>query len=132
MKNQTIYLLLFVFITLITSCSNDDNSTDSDIIETTEYVCGEDMTNYSGTICCVTGSEFVNTGETLTYTYSSNRNNSLFNWSVESGSISIVSGENSQTVTVKFGNDFTYGIIACNGSGSFRCGERFTINVSND
>jgi hypothetical protein len=120
MKNLTIYLLLSVFITFIISCSNDDDSSDNNTVSP-ELVCGEDVLGYSGTICCVTGSDLARPGETLSFTYSSNRNNSVFNWVVSPGSISIVSGENSQTVTIEFGSDFTNGIIKCEASGHLVC-----------
>ena len=68
MKNQTIYLILFVFITLITSCSNDDDSTENNIIDsscdfvTSGYVCGENLLTFDGTVCCITGPELVSPG----------------------------------------------------------------------
>jgi|TARA_B110000902_G_scaffold219926_1_gene254566 hypothetical protein len=120
MKNKTIYLLLFVFATLTTSCSSDDESSDNNT-ESSELVCGKDISIVSGTICCVTGSDFASPGETLSFVYGSNTNNSIFNWTISSGSISIVSGENSQTVTVKFGDDFTNGKINCYASGDLEC-----------
>jgi hypothetical protein len=121
MKNQIIYLLVFLIITFTTSCSNNDESTDDSNNENPELVCGKDISIVSGTICCVTGSDFASPGETLSFVYGSNTNNSIFNWTISSGSISIVSGENSQTVTVKFGDDFTNGKINCYASGDLEC-----------
>src|SRR5690606_27440301 len=128
MKNKTIYLLLFVFITLITSCSDDDESSDNNIKESSELVCGEDMSNYSGIICCVSGSELASTGESLSFEYNSNINNPVFTWEIISGSISIVSGQNTATVTLEFGDDFTTGEILGKGDGDEICTESFTIN----
>jgi hypothetical protein len=121
MKNQIIYLLVFLIITFTTSCSNNDESTDDSNNENPELVCGKDISIVSGTICCVTGSDFASPGETLSFVYGSNTNNSIFNWTISSGSISIVSGENSQTVIVKFGDDFTNGKINCYASGDLEC-----------
>ena len=128
MKNQIIYLLVFLIITFTTSCSNNDESTDDSNNENPELVCGKDISIVSGTICCLTGSDFANPGETLSFVYGSNTNNSIYNWTISSGSISIVSGENSQTVTVKFGNDFTNGIINCNATGDLECEADIEIN----
>ena len=123
MKNQTIYLLLFVLILVTISCSNDDDEANDDgNNETSELVCGKDISIVSGTTCCVTGSDFASPGETLSFVYKSNTNNAIFNWTITAGSISIVSGENSQTVKVKFGNDFTNGIINCYASSDLVCG----------
>ena len=128
MKNQTIYLLLFVLITFTISCSNNDESTDLSKNENPELVCGKDISIISGTICCVNGSDFASPGETLSFVYGSNTNNSIYNWTISSGSITIVSGENSQTVTVKFGNDFTNGIINCYATGDLECEADIEIN----
>jgi|GEM_PF-2641894 len=124
MKNQTIYLLLFVLFTFAISCSSDDE----DLNPITELVCGENTTNYSGTICCVTGSDLVTPGETLSFDYNSNIINPVFTWEVVSGSITIISGENSPTITVEFGNDFTTGMIRGKAIGDEVCTEVLTIN----
>jgi len=129
MKNQTIYLLLFVLITFTISCSNDDDeSTDDSNNETSELVCGEDISNYSGTICCVTGSELASPEEILSFEYNSNIINPVFTWEIISGSISIVSGQNTSKITLEFGSDFTTGEILGKGDGDEICTELFTIN----
>ena len=125
MKNQTIYLLLSVFMTFTISCSNDDESSDNNT-ESSTLVCGEE--DYPGTICCVTGSELASPGENLSFEYNSNTNNTIFTWKIVSGSISIVSGENSQMVTLEFGNDFTDGIVHCESSGDLVCNAELIIN----
>lgn len=121
MKNQTFYLLLSVLIMFTISCSNDEESSNNNDNENSELVCGEDISNYSGTICCITGNNLASPGETLSFVYESNRDNNVFNWTIISGSISIINGQNSQTVTVKFGDDFTNGIIKCYASGHLVC-----------
>jgi|TARA_B110000967_G_scaffold174820_1_gene187198 hypothetical protein len=121
MEKQTIYLLLFVFVTFSVSCSKDDE-------ESLELVCGKYIANYSGTICCITGSELVNPGESLSFEYNSNIVNPVFAWEVISGSISIVSGQNTSTVTLEFGKDFTTGEILGKGDGNEICTESLTIN----
>jgi len=126
MKKQTTYLLLSVFITLTISCSNDDKSSSENNDESSELVCGED--SYPGTICCVTGSELASPGEKLSYEYNSNINGPVYDWEIVSGSITIVSGQNTSTITLEFGEDFTTGEIHGKADGDEVCTELFTIN----
>ena len=117
------------------ACSNDDDSKNNEIIvendiETAEIVCGEDMSNYSGTICCVTESSVVGEEKRSSYEYDSNKCNSVFTWEVYSGSISIVSGQGTSIVTVEFGDDFTTGGIIGLGTGDLdlSCSVLFPIS----
>lgn len=110
----------FVFI----SCSNTDDNNNAN----SELVCGEEILNYSGTICCVTGSELANPGENLTYQYNSNIISSVFTWEIVSGSITIISGQNTSVVTLEFGNDFTTGVVLGRAVGDEICTESITIN----
>ncbi|WP_435138268.1 hypothetical protein [Formosa sp. A9] len=121
MKNQTFYLLLFVLTMFTTSCANDDDASDDNDTETTEMVCSLDMSSYSRTACCIYGNEVASPGETQSFVYSSNTDNNVFDWTIVSGSISIISGKNDKTVTVKFEDDFTSGIIKCDASGDLVC-----------
>lgn len=111
---------VFVFI----SCSNTDDNNNAN----SELVCGEEILNYSGTICCVTGSELANPGENLTYQYNSNIISSVFTWEIVSGSITIISGQNTSVVTLEFGNDFTTGVVLGRAVGDEICTESITIN----
>ena len=80
------------------------------------------------TYYCIPGLLKAEQGRTSFYTYNSNTNNSIFTWSIVSGSISIVSGENSKIVTVKFGDDFTNGVIKCESTGDKHCNTRLEVN----
>ena len=127
MKSLIFYLLLLVSISLVSSCSSDDDvvntiseengDEDNDDEEEPVLVCGQDIAVFTGTTCCIDGDELVSPGETLTYTYSTNRDVTEYEWLIESGAISIVSGQDSRTVTVEIENDFTNGEISALGGG---------------
>jgi hypothetical protein len=117
MKSSIFYLLLIFSLSLATSCASDDdltfgfgNGNNND--ETPVTICGRDMTEITGTTCCVAGDRVVSLGETVTYTYSVNVGSDEYEWMVEYGSISILSVDGN-TATVKIGPDFTNGSIAC-------------------
>ena len=118
-KNKPIYLSLFAFIVFsigLISCTNDNDEQNTDerkLIECDiEYV-----ENYPGTACCITGFAEAKPGETLEYEYHSNMIDpvAIVEWSIISGDITIVSGEDSSKITVKFGDNFTEGIIRAYG-----------------
>ncbi|MEH6765753.1 MAG: hypothetical protein V7655_14710 [Aequorivita antarctica] len=131
MKKISIYFLLLTFLPLANSCSSNDDS-DRENKEAIDLICGE--AGYTvgppgPTICCVNGSDVASPGETLTFEYNSNLADPVFNWVVNSGAITIISGQNTSTVNVLFGSDFTTGEIACHSIGmDIRCGADFTIN----
>jgi hypothetical protein len=69
--------------------------------------------DYEGTICCVAGPEKASPDDTLFYSYHSNLPDSAmqYNWNVLSGSITLLSGQNTQIAKFIFGPDFTNGSI---------------------
>jgi len=131
MKKISIYFLLLAFIPFANSCSNNDDS-DEQNKEAVELFCGEagyTLGPPGPTICCINGSDVASPGETLTFEYNSNVADPVFNWVVNSGAITIVSGQNTSAVTVLIGSDFTTGEIQCDAMGmDLRCGADFTIN----
>jgi hypothetical protein len=116
-------LTAVVFLLIAFSCSKNNDSIEIDENEGTDgayTICNsEDI--IGPTSCCIEGKTSSKPGETLSYTYKTNTDNSVFKWKIISGSISIISGENSKTVTVKFGDDFNNGVIQCDGSGDLIC-----------
>jgi hypothetical protein len=70
-----------------------------------------------GTRCCVSGPSVAKPGDTLTYHYQINHSDDQVSWEVREGDISILSGEDSLALTVKFGSTFTTGYIQAYGSG---------------
>ena len=119
MKNQTIFFLLLVFITLTTSCSNDNDS--EPIIENLKNVTECEITIESETLVsiCVDGTDSALPDETIKFVstfYSKNDNpfNTEFLWTIESGSMEILNIKNSvdgliakSIVTIKFNSDYS-------------------------
>ena len=56
-------------------------------------------------------------GDTLQYHYQINRSDLLISWRILEGDISIIDGQDTPTVTVVFGTNFTGGIVFGDGSG---------------
>jgi hypothetical protein len=56
-------------------------------------------------------------GDTVRYHYQMNHRDPLISWQIVEGDIAIIAGQNTHTVTVKFGPDFTTGTITGVGSG---------------
>lgn len=131
---KTLHILTIPLISLFlfNSCSNDDDddNCNQELEETLalDMLYGKNINTISGTICCVIGSDTAIPGDTLTYQYESNRNNTVFNWEIVSGSITIISGQNSAIVNIKFGDNFTNGVVRCIGDGDQQCGESFIIS----
>ncbi|MFA0964101.1 hypothetical protein AB9P05_19995 [Roseivirga sp. BDSF3-8] len=68
------------------------------------------------TYCNISGSSPVAPGATKSYTYDSNINLNDVTWSIQSGDISIVSGQGTSNVTLSFGPYFNGGSIRAIGS----------------
>jgi hypothetical protein len=75
------------------------------------------IATYHGTACCVRGPMRAKPGETATYHYQINHKDPQFSWEIREGDIAIIKGQDTHTVTVQFGPNFTTGIIGCVGSG---------------
>lgn len=112
-------LLIFTFAILtisFLSCSKDDEQGDSQTKEEIakqnecEEAINDAITNDS-VACCVLGKLQASPGDTIEYTYNSSFTSKIYNWTIISGDITIISGENSKTVQVKFGDNFTGGEI---------------------
>ena len=73
-------------------------------------------------------------GDTLSLTYNSNLEDQTIQWKVESGAVSIISGQNTNKVTIKLDEDFVSGSVVGHGI-SWRyaavpaeeCSDLFTI-----
>jgi hypothetical protein len=69
------------------------------------------IATYPGTACCVSGSLQARPGDTIEYHYQMNRDYPEIQWEIRSGDITIEKGQDTHTVTVKFGPSFTKGEI---------------------
>lgn len=115
MKKLLVFSFVFLFISFL-SCSKDDEQSDSQTKEeiAAQNKCEEAINNATtngGVACCVLGKLKAAPGDTAEYTYNSSFTNKTYNWTIVSGDITIISGENSKTVKVKFGDNFTGGEI---------------------
>lgn len=135
-------IIVILCLVCALSCTNDDitikdeeivtdegSCNEADSISGDEAVCDLDyIANYSGTACCVTGPVRATPGESLNYEYHSNIPNPSITWTV-SGSITVTAGQNSSSVTLTFGEDFTTGCIKGLGDSEEKtCSETFLIS----
>jgi hypothetical protein len=136
-QSDQIMLKTLTFITVLAimvSCS--DNEVPEEIVEniteadTASLVqCSKaEIDAHPGTACCVSGFLKAAPGQTLSYEYYSNIENAAITWNVMSGSITIVSGQHTPVVTVKFGRNFTTGQLVGKATGTGRtCSEALEI-----
>jgi hypothetical protein len=82
-----------------------------------------------GTACCISGYLFAKPGDTATYHYQINYPDAkVSSWIILEGDISILAINDSQTVTVLMGSNFTGGIIQAIASGAYEEQTRLTCN----
>lgn len=66
--------------------------------------------------CCISGYNYVYAGEELTYTYARSTQGvagaDVVEWTVVSGDITIVDGQGTSNVKLKFGDNFTEGEVS--------------------
>jgi hypothetical protein len=93
------------------------------------------IATYSGTACCITGSMVAKPGDIFRYHYQMNHRDAQVTWFILEGDISIIDGQNTHTVTVQFGKDFTSGVINGQGYGikrddapRLRCSDRVVVS----
>ena len=77
--------------------------------------------------CGVTGLNCASPNQTLTYTYANSSINTNATWTIDSGSISISSGQGTNTVNLIFGSNFTGGYVTVSGAGIPNCSVTFEI-----
>ncbi|WP_318312228.1 hypothetical protein [Flagellimonas crocea] len=119
MRNSSTFLLLIVFVTIIISCSKND---DSDLsITNLKSVTDCDITIQPETLVsiCVDGTDSALPDEvikfvTTFYSKTDNASTSKISWTIESGNMEILDIENSidgllakSIATIKFNSDFS-------------------------
>ena len=127
MRTSIFYLLVFVFITISTSCTKEDDTEPT--FENLKNVTDCDLTIEDDTLVsiCIDGTDYALPNDVITFAstfYSKNDNPSdtQFLWTVESGQMEILSVENSidgalakSIATIKFNSDYIgSGIISIN------------------
>jgi hypothetical protein len=94
------------------------------------------VATYFGTACCTTGPTVAKPGDTVRYHYQMNHRDAQVSWQILEGDISFISGQETHTVTVLFGPNFTTGLIIGEGNGikyddspRLKCAERVVITA---
>jgi hypothetical protein len=85
--------------------------------------------NFQGTICCFQRNSVLGLNTPVEYEYLTNLESVSVLWQVESGNIEIISGQNSNIVTIILGENFNDGVIRVIGTSSngLRCSELVEI-----
>ncbi len=134
--NLTYKSFMFFFIIAVLSCTvNEQEETIEETVPLKKEYRLEICSDYAaatGTKCCISGALNAYPKDTLEYVYKNNLASPQINWQVIAGSISIISGKNSDTVKVVFGDDFDGGQIAAGGESTvpstfWKCGTTFSI-----
>jgi len=111
------------------SCSDEDRSKDLSAVkqEEQESIVSQDssfqvcdslyVATFHGTACCVSGPIVASPGDVFKYHYQINHSDARIKWQILEGDISIITGQDTHTVTVLFGPDFTTGIVYADGNG---------------
>lgn len=118
MKNWKLILLLLG--TLPFSCSEDDNSRIS-LADTASETCTNTKvfdSNFTGTACCSQRNSELTIGNTIEYQYFTNLDDPNITWEVKSRDIEIISGGNSNIVTIRLSDSFTEGELYVLGTGT--------------
>ncbi|MGB5819849.1 MAG: hypothetical protein WBG90_10225 [Saonia sp.] len=136
MKKQPIYLLLFVFLSFTSSCSNDDDTEPTNENLKNVTTCELTIRPDTQVSICIDGTDFASPDEIITFAstfFSKNDipSNAQFLWNIESGSMEIMNVENTvdgliakSIATIQFKSDYLgNGVIRVNaendtGSGS--------------
>ena len=115
MKTFKVTILLFLISILFINCSSEKDATAPIIPKIDDsylYDQDENCVTARGTCCDIDGRILVEPNSTYTYTHTFNRGLYSVDWTVLSGDITLVSGQNTNSATFKFGNNFTTGQIS--------------------
>lgn len=107
---KSIKLWILIFIPFVLSCSEEELHPNDEI--------NNIKSRALRTVCDINGNSCGSPNGTLTLTYSSDFNPNDVNWSIQSGNISIISGQGTSTVTLRFGSSFNGGSVLAIGSGN--------------
>lgn len=102
-QSQTVYGQQETFTT------NDCNSPISD--QNTDEACQEFINQAGGTAVCVSGATRVNPGDMIEYSFFSTLEDPQITWWVYSGSMNILSGLGTNSIIVKFEDNFEHGCL---------------------
>jgi hypothetical protein len=122
-------ILLFIVLAMVFSCSDDSRPNEVPrlawktggpalSLDSTFQSCDSVfIATFPGTACCVSGPTVAKPGAVVRYHYQINYSDPHVSWQILEGDISIIAGQDTPTVTVLFGANFTTGIVFGDGNG---------------
>ncbi|WP_299674862.1 hypothetical protein [uncultured Tenacibaculum sp.] len=137
MKKTSYLSILLIFILLLSCNSESDDIIIDSNTKISNTVLFEGEINSSLTKnksialpsgCGVIGENCANRNQILSYTYFSSSPSTNTIWSIVSGDITIIRGQNTNTVTLNFGNNFSGGSVMVSGNGVLNCAVILQIN----
>lgn len=102
------FSILILSALLLFSCSNDDDNT---VPPPLQHDC-ESVGLQKYTECCIEGPIQAKQDQIISFTYTSNFENALYEWEVFGNSMTIVEGQNAEIVKVKTSKNFVRDSIA--------------------
>lgn len=111
------FLSLIVF-----SCSKENENLESSLTV---------VKSQSGPITCdIVGSVIVVPGSNYTYNYPNNFNANSITWSTSGTGMTIISGQNTGTITIQFSSQFSGGTVLVSGTnGNLGCNDTLSIST---
>jgi len=122
------YLWMLIFIPFLFSCSEEELQLEEKTLNIEERIPSEKNETLR-TTCTINGLNCGRPNSTITLTYNSDFNPNNVNWSILSGSISIIGGQGTNTVTLRLGSNFNGGSVYAIGSGNggIVCSDSYNI-----
>ncbi|MGB3180983.1 MAG: hypothetical protein WBB45_06315 [Cyclobacteriaceae bacterium] len=124
MKTTYFYAILIGLLSF--ACSTQEEVTPEKVTTTTD----DPTLPKEETLCTISGPSSVDPSTSQSYTYNPDFTPNDVNWSVQSGDISIASGQGTSNVTLSFGSSFNGGSIYAIGSGNggVVCSDTYSIS----
>lgn len=120
------YLVLFILLFSLANCTKEDDKIDDSHLYDQDANC----TFGVNTCCDIDGRILVERNSTYKYSSTTSYAVSNIEWEILSGDITIVSGQNTNTLTIRFGENFTIGKIRSSTTSTRgdQCNNTFEIN----
>ena len=125
-------LWVIVLIPFIFACSEEDIQIDESNLSVEEQTSSKGVKILQRIGCDITGRLCGSPGGTTTLTYVPEEfEPDNITWSIQSGNVSIISGQGTNTVTLRFASNYTGGTVAAIGTapGANICGESRPLTV---
>jgi hypothetical protein len=127
MFTRLIFPVVFA-LAMVYSCADNDRPNEPKLeqevgkdtfnLDSTFQLCDSVLVATSiGTSCCVSGPAVAKPGDIFRYHYQIKHSDAQVSWQILEGDISIIAGKDTHTVTVRFGANFTTGVVFADGNG---------------